>query len=65
MSRKLLARLLAFRSTWQAYGYPRVYRRFLEANQRFVTDRVVRTRYAERVKYVMRLPNRLVAMWQR
>lgn len=48
----------------QAYGFPRVYRRFLEAQRYAVKDEAARRRNAEYVKSFMRLPNRALDWWR-
>jgi hypothetical protein len=45
-------------------GYPRVYRRFLEANRRLVWDRAQRQYNGDVVKRVMRLPNQVAHWWR-
>lgn len=43
----------------QMYGYPRLYRRFLEVNKRRAVDRLQKKALEEKVKYFFRVPNQL------
>ena len=46
------------------YGFPRLYRRFAEFNQRVTSDRQVIRRRQEAMKFVFRIPNKIVAYFR-
>jgi len=47
------------------YGFPRLYRRFAEFNRRVTSDRQIIRRRQEAMKFVFRIPNKIVAYFRR
>ena len=46
------------------YGFPRLYRRFAEFNRRVTSDRQIIRRRQEAMKFVFRIPNKIVAYFR-
>ena len=49
---------------FQYYGFPRLYRRFAEFNRRVTSDRQTLRRRQEVMKFVFRIPNKILAFFR-